>query len=132
MSNIDTTARKYITQSILLTLGVSALIYIISYMPGQPYMMMLPITVSSLFSIILSVSIGLIWRYVAKHTPETLTTFYTATSGFRMLSALIVLAVVYAVVGRDMMLPYVVAFIVFYFVMIAHHSLYFARITNKK
>ena len=49
-----------------------------------------------------------------------------------MLSALIVLAVVYAVVGRDMMLPYVVAFIVFYFVMIAHHSLYFARITNKK
>ncbi|MDD7124642.1 MAG: hypothetical protein PUH87_06750 [Bacteroidales bacterium] len=132
MSNIDTTARKYITQSILLTLGVSALIYIISYMLGKHDMMVMPITVSSLFSIILSVSIGLIWRFVAKNTPETLTTFYTATSGFRMLSALIVLAVVYAVVGRDMMLPYVVAFIVFYFVMIAHHSLYFARITNKK
>ena len=127
MSNIDTTARKYITQSILLTLGVSALIYIISYMLGKHDMMVMPITVSSLFSIILS-----IWRYVAKNTPEILTTFYTATSGFRMLSALIVLAVVYAVVGRDMMLPYVVAFIVFYFVMIAHHSLYFARITNKK
>lgn len=132
MSNIDTTARKYIIQSLLLTLSVSALIYAISYMLDRHDMMMMPVIVSSLFSIILSVSIVLIWRYVAKNTPETLTTFYTATSGFRMLAALIVLAVVYAVVGRDMMLPYVVVFIVFYFIMIAHHSIYFARITNKK
>lgn len=132
MSNIDTTARKYIIQSILLTIGLSVLVYIISYILGRHDMIVMPIAVSSLFSIILTVSIGLIWKYVAKNIPETLTTFYTATSGFRMLAALIVLAVIYAVVGRERMMPYVLTFIIFYFVMIAHHSVYFACITNRK
>lgn len=132
MSNVDTLARKYIVQSILLTLGVVLLSFIVSHALGKEDIIQVPVVVGALFSIVVSVSIAIIWRYVAKNTPGMLTTFYTATSGFRMLLALIVMAIVYAVVGRDMMLPYVLAFVGFYFVMLAHHSLYFARITNKK
>jgi hypothetical protein len=49
-----------------------------------------------------------------------------------MLMALFTLFIVYLVVGRSAMLPYVVVFMVFYLVMVAFHSVYFSRITNRQ
>lgn len=83
------------------------------------------------FTLVAFVTIGLVWRRVAKQSPESLPTFFTAVSGFRMLLALAVMFVYYLVAGRDKMLPFFLVFMVFYLVSLAHHSIFFARVSNR-
>lgn len=88
-----------------------------------------PLIVSAVFSLIIDWADGMIWTKVARKSPGSLTTFYTAVSGFRMLIALFTLFGVYLAVGRDSMTEYCIVFLVFYFVLLAHHSVFFSRVS---
>ena len=90
-----------------------------------------PTIIATVFTLVVSAAIGMIWRRVAKRSPESLPTFFTAVSGFRMLLALAVMFIYYLVFGRSAMLLFVVVFLVFYFVSLAHHSIFFARVSNR-
>ena len=90
-----------------------------------------PIIVSVAFSLVTCVAIAQIWKRVALSSPDSLPTFFTAVSGFRLLLALAVMFVYYLVAGRDKMLPFFLVFMVFYLVSLAHHSIFFARINNR-
>ena len=70
-------------------------------------------------------------RRVAKKSPENLPTFYTAVSGFRLLMALGVMLVYYLINGGDTMLVFFLVFMVFYFASLIHHSVFFARVSNR-
>ena len=48
-----------------------------------------------------------------------------------MLLALAVMFVYYLACGRSAMLLFFLVFIVFYFVSLAHHSIFFARVSNR-
>lgn len=89
-----------------------------------------PLIVSAVFSLIIDGADGMIWNKVAKGSPESLTTFYTAVSGFRMLLALATLFGVYLTVGRNAMVEYCIVFMAFYFVLLIHHSVFFSRVSN--
>ena len=89
-----------------------------------------PMAVSAVFSIVVESADALVWRKVAKKSPDSLTTFYTAVSGFRMLLALATMLVCYIIVGRDAIMPYILVLLVFYFAMLAHHSIFFSRLSN--
>ena len=91
---------------------------------------MYPVAVSAVFSIVVESADALVWRKVAKKSPDSLTTFYTAVSGFRMLLALATMLVCYIIVGRDAIMPYILVLLVFYFAMLAHHSIFFSRLSN--
>lgn len=82
------------------------------------------------FTLVTDVADALIWRKVALGSKESLPTFYTAVSGFRMLLALATLFAVYMAVGRDAMMPYCIAFMAYYFIQLAHHSIFFSRASN--
>ena len=90
-----------------------------------------PIIVSVAFSLVTCVAIAQIWRRVAQNSPDSLPTFFTAVSGFRLLLALAVMFVYYLVDTQDSMLRFFMVFIAFYFAMLAHHSIFFARINNR-
>jgi hypothetical protein len=90
-----------------------------------------PIIVSVAFSLVTCVAIAQIWKRVAQNSPDSLPTFFTAVSGFRLLSALAVMFVYYLVDNQDSMLRFFMVFIVFYFGMLIHHSIFFARINNR-
>ncbi|MCI7580754.1 MAG: hypothetical protein MST01_11065 [Prevotella sp.] len=92
--------------------------------------LMYPVAVSAVFSIVVEVADAKVWRRVAKKSPDSLTTFYTAVSGFRMLLALATMFVCYIIVGRDAVAPYIVVMLVYYFVLLAHHSIFFSRLSN--
>ena len=92
--------------------------------------LMYPVAVSAVFSIVVESADALVWRKVAKKSPDSLTTFYTAVSGFRMLLALATMFVCYIIVGRDAVAPYIVVMLVYYFVLLAHHSIFFSRLSN--
>ena len=121
---------SYLRQELCLAVGlflISLLVMQVWYIDG----LLIPAIVSVLFTLVVSAAIGLIWRRVAKRSPESLPTFFTAVSGFRMLLALAAMFVYYLVFGRSAMLLFFVVFMVFYFVSLAHHSIFFARVSNR-
>lgn len=90
-----------------------------------------PLITALLFSIVESIVVTRIWKWVATRHASSLPTFYTACSGFRILLALILLLAVYLIVGRDQMLPYFLWILVFYFVLLVLHTLFFSREMRK-
>ena len=92
--------------------------------------LLVPAIISSAFTLVLASVIGLVWRRIAKQSPDGLPTFFTAVSGFRLLLALLVMFIYYLVYGRDHMLLFFLVFMAFYFVSLAHHSIFFAKVSN--
>lgn len=131
MMDIDKVAKRYV--------GIGALIIIVLWMASilvatlrPEWNLMVPIWVSTGFSVVFLVAFTLLWRWISKEKKDSLTTLYSLVSGFRMVLALFTLFVCYMVVGRDAMVPYVVVFMVFYLIMVGFHTIYFSRITNKQ
>ena len=90
-----------------------------------------PAVISAAFTLVVAGVIGMVWARVAKQAPESLPTFFTAVSGFRLLLALAVMFVYYLVCGRDSMLSFFLVFMVFYFASLGHHSIFFAKVSNR-
>ena len=129
MADIDKLCGRYIVWSMvyifILTIG-SFIFEKLGLFSGLMY----PVAVIAVFSIVVESADALVWRKVAKKSPDSLTTFYTAVSGFRMLLALATMLVCYIIVGRDAIMPYILVLLVFYFAMLAHHSIFFSRLSN--
>ena len=129
MADIDKRCGRYIVWSMvyifILTIGCF-IFEKLGLFSGRMY----PVAVSAVFSIVVELADALVWRKVAKKSPDSLTTFYTAVSGFRMLLALATMFVCYIIVGRDAVAPYIVVMLVYYFVLLAHHSIFFSRLSN--
>ena len=88
-------------------------------------------SIAAVFSVFELVALTMLWKWVAIKHLDFLATFHTASSGFRMFLVLVFLGVVYAVVGRDAMAPWVIAFMVNYFVLLILHSIFFTKMVHK-
>ena len=128
-NNIEKLSMTYMRYGLMVTVALA----LVGLMVMQVWYLDLltPIIVSVAFSLVTCVAIAQIWRRVAQSSPDSLPTFFTAVSGFRLLLALAVMFVYYLVDTQDSMLRFFVVFIVFYFGMLAHHSIFFARINNR-
>ena len=127
--DINKLSVSYLRQELYLSVGlflIALLVMRVWCVDG----LLTPTIIATVFTLVVSAVIGLVWRRVAKRSPESLPTFFTAVSGFRMLLALAVMFVYYLVFGRSAMLLFFVVFMVFYFVSLAHHSIFFARVSN--
>ena len=120
---------NYIRQGLYV---VSAL-FLLSLLVMQVWFLDLltPIIVSVAFTLVVCITIGLVWRYVALNSPDSLPTFFTAVSGFRLLLALAVMFVYYLLDHNDTMLTFFLVFMVFYVLLLIHHSVFFAKVSNR-
>ena len=128
--DINKLSISYLRQELYLAIGL----FLIALLVMRVWFLddlLTPTIIATVFTLVVSAAIGMIWRRVAKRSPESLPTFFTAVSGFRMLLALAVMFIYYLVFGRSAMLLFIVVFLVFYFVSLAHHSLFFARVSNR-
>ena len=128
--DINKLSISYLRQELYLAIGlflIALLVMRVWFIDG----LLTPAIIATVFTLVVSAAIGMVWRRVAKRSPESLPTFFTAVSGFRMLLALAVMFVYYLVYGRSAMLLFFVVFMVFYFVSLAHHSIFFARVSNR-
>ena len=128
IDNIDKLSKNYMRQGLYLTVALSLLTLLV--MRVWFLDLITAVLVSAAFTLVVCGAIGLIWRYVAKHSPDSLPTFFTAVSGFRLLLALAVMFVYYAI-DKDSMLRFFLVFMAFYVVALAHHSIFFARVSNR-
>ena len=128
MDKIRKMSLNYIRQG----LYVSAALFMLTLLVMQVWFLDLlaPAIVSVAFTLVVCFTIGLVWRYIAKNSPDNLPTFFTAVSGFRLLLALAVMFVYY-LLNKKTMLSFFIVFMVFYVASLAHHSFFFARVSNK-
>ena len=128
MDKIRKMSLNYIRQG----LYVSAALFMLTLLVMQVWFLDLltPAIVSVAFTLLVCFTIGLVWRYVAKNSPDSLPTFFTAVSGFRLLLALAVMFVYY-LLNKETMLSFFLVFMVFYVALLAHHTIFFARVSNK-
>ena len=126
MDKIRKMSLNYIRQG----LYVSAALFMLTLLVMQVWFLDLlaPAIVSVAFTLVVCFTIGLVWRYIAKNSPDNLPTF--AVSGFRLLLALAVMFVYY-LLNKETMLSFFIVFMVFYVASLAHHSFFFARVSNK-
>lgn len=129
VNNVDKLSKSYMKQGLFLTVALALLTLLV--MQVWQFDLLVEIIVSVVFSLIVCWTIGLVWRWVAKNHQESLPTFFTAVSGFRLLLALAVMFVYYLVCGRSAMLPFFLVFMVFYFASLIHHSIFFAKVSNR-
>jgi hypothetical protein len=95
------------------------------------YDLLVPQIVSTVYILILEVTASLLWRWVALNHRDMLPTFYTAVSGFRFLSALLVMLICYLAVGKENIMTYIMVFLLFYMLSLIHHSIFFAKVSNR-
>ena len=130
VNNIDKISKRYARQELLLT----AALFLITLLVMRVWYLdelLVPVIVSAAFTLVVSTALAVIWRKVATKSPDSLPTFFTAASAFRMLLALAVMFVYYLVNGRDAMLVFFLVFMAFYLVSLIHHSVFFARVSNR-
>ncbi len=128
-AEIDKTCKKFVFQIIALTVLSVFVIYTMSYF-FEIRNIVRATTVSVTFSFLVGMAEGLVWRMVAKKSPDGLTTFFTAVSGFRMLLAIALIFIFYFIYGREEMLSFCLVFIAFYLVFLIHHSVFFSYVSN--
>lgn len=87
----------------------------------------IPMAIACLFVIVTGFLFMLLWRMIAKNSPESLTTFYNASSGLRMLLALGVITTYYFVFGQEAITPMAIVFMVMYFLQLIVHSAFFTK-----
>ena len=121
-------SKGYLKQGLFLTVGLSLITLLV--MQVWYLDLIIPVLISAVFTLAVYLVIGLVWRQVALSTPENLPTFFTAVSGFRLLLALAVMFVYYAI-DKDSMLRFFLVFMAFYVVALALHSIFFARVSNR-
>lgn len=91
----------------------------------------IPMFVSGVFSFVLVVAEAIVWKQVATKSPESLPTYFTAASGFRLLLALATMFVYYLVAGSDVILTFFLVFMAFYVTLLIYHSIFFAKVSNR-
>lgn len=128
-AEIDKTCKKFVFQIIALTVLSVFVIYTMSYF-FEIRNIVRATTVSATFSFLVGMAEGLVWRMVAKKSPDGLTTFFTAVSGFRMLLAIALIFIFHFIYGREEMLSFCLVFIAFYLVFLIHHSVFFSYVSN--
>lgn len=130
VNDIDKLSKRYARQELLLT----AALFLITLLVMRVWYLdelLVPVIVSAAFTLVVSTALAVIWRRVATKSPDSLPTFFTAASAFRMLLALAVMFVYYLINGRDAMLVFFLVFMAFYLVSLIHHSVFFARVSNR-
>ena len=126
---INGICRRYIIQSLCLVAVLTLIATLLTKLTNIDGLMT-PSYVALGYAVVVECADALIWGKVKQADADALPTFYTAVSGFRMLLALATLVVCYLVVGRDAMREYCLVFVCYYMAIVAHHSIFFTRISN--
>ena len=105
-THIKRLAARYAVQTVVAVAFVSAIVAGLNAMGLFGASITAPLIVSVVFALAVEAADILLWRWVASCHSDSLPTFFTAVSGFRMLLAVFTVVGCSAVVGRDAMAPF--------------------------
>ena len=124
--DIDKLVWRYRKQSTLLIVALSLIAFIVMKV-WYLNEILTPLIISVVFSLTVE-NVGImIWKGMAKRSPESLPTFFMGVSGFRMLLGIVVMFIYYLVADSRTMLVFFCVFAAFYVTLLVHHTTFFAR-----
>lgn len=129
-TDIDKLSRLYGIQGITLAI-ITLLACLIAQRLWQIDGLPTAATVSLGYMLLVVASEAMVWRWVAASHSDSLPTYFTAVSGFRLLLALAIMFIYYLSVEQGAMLKFFMVFMIFYVVQLVHHSIFFAKVSNR-
>lgn len=123
-------SNRYWVQGVALTLVMMVIVVLLDRFTSLDGLTV-PMMISAAFSVVIVVTEALVWRFVATSHPDSLPTFFMAVSGFRLLLAIATMFIYYLVAGQEAMMTFFLTFAAFYVMLLIHHSVFFARISNR-
>ena len=126
---VRTTGHTFIKRGIAMVFILLAAAFAIAYTSGNDWIAV-PAVVSASYTLAVVVATGVLWERVASRSVDSLTTFYSAVSGFRLLLTIAVMVGYYLVYGREEMLGFLLVLAPFYVAMLVHHSTFFGMKTK--
>ena len=124
--DIDKQVWCYRKQSTLLIVALSLIAFIVMKV-WYLNEILTPLIISVVFSLTVE-NVGImIWKGMAKRSPESLPIFFMGVSGFRMLLGIVVMFIYYLVADSRTMLVFFCVFAAFYVTLLVHHTTFFAR-----
>lgn len=127
---IDNTSRRYYKYGIWLTSALTFAVIIAISVNWLDISLVSALAVSALYSIIVNLAYGSLWKRIAKSAPGTMAKFYLAASALRLITAALVV-IVFCVINRsdkELIRNFIFVFFAFYLVMLVFDSVFFARI----
>ncbi len=127
---IDNTSRRYCKYGIWLTSALTFAVIIAISVNWLDISLVSALAVSALYSIIVNLAYGSLWKRIAKSAPGTMAKFYLAASALRLITAALVV-IVFCVINRsdkELIRNFIFVFFAFYLVMLVFDSVFFARI----
>ena len=122
---------KYLRQGVSLC---AALFFLLLLVASQYPSLVLPLTVSAVYALVVEVADAIAWKTVAAGSPDSMPTFFMAVSGLRFMVALVVMFVYFLLAGKTGkadMGTFILTFALFYVAVLLHHTLFFARRRKK-
>lgn len=127
---IDNTSRRYCKYGIWLISALTFAVIIAISVNWLDISLVSALAVSALYSIIVNLAYGSLWKRIAKSAPGTMAKFYLAASALRLITAALVV-IVFCVINRsdkELIRNFIFVFFAFYLVMLVFDSVFFARI----
>ena len=126
-NRVQTSFRRYLKQSLWMIVGMALIVLaFMSIKFSTDLVNALIVTV--LFSMISSITYGLVWKRIAVHSPAALTKFFLAAPAVRMVVAAVVMGVwCYVVRDTAAIKSFVLIFFVFYLILLVFDCVFFAR-----
>lgn len=124
-------SKRYIRQTVQIVFALFLLELLILQLVGSE-LLLAPILVSVGFALLVESGDALLWKRLESKEDESKATFFMAVSGFRFLLALLVLFIYYLNTDRGGMAAFLLLFAPFYLAVLAHHSVFFSHLRNKK
>lgn len=133
LNEIKSLTNRHIWSSITINTAVMAIIALAVslFFPQSQSEYVSASAIATTFGVVEIIVLMKVWMRIVFKDLHSLPTFYTASSGFRMLAALTTLFVVYIFVGRDSMFPFFIVFVISYFLLLILHTLFFKKMTEK-
>ena len=123
---------SYLRQCICLIAGITLLSLLYVNLWGDKELMTVPICISAVFQLVVSIAYALVWKWVRTTSPSSFPTLYMAASAFRMFAAVvIVLVFCFLASSRVSILSFVAIFLIYYFVVLLYDTWYFLKIEKK-
>ena len=124
-------SKRYIRQTVQIVFALFLLELLVLQLVGSE-LLLTPILVSVGFALLVESGDALLWKRLESKEDESKATFFMAVSGFRFLLALLVLFIYYLNTDRGGMAAFLLLFAPFYLAVLAHHSVFFSHLRNKK
>lgn len=119
----------YMLQGIVLIIIATLVTLLVNQFTRVPDLFLVLIY-SCLYSVSIVLIVGFFWRMVASD-PESLTSLLTNISGFRMLMAFVTMLSFYLLEDSKNLMPCFFVFMAFYILLLIHHTIFFAKVSNR-